>query len=327
VINLEDYWYRKNVLSFVLLPVSWLFCLVALVRRKFYELRNSIWPRIPAPVIVVGNLTVGGTGKSPMVIWLAHLLKANGYKPGIISRGYGGKAKKWPRMVTGKSDPELVGDEPVMIAHRTGVPLAVGPKRNKAGRMLVKKFGCNVIVSDDGLQHYAMARDIEIAMIDSKRRFGNGFCLPAGPLRESPRRLKEVDFVVVTGRAGNGEFVMGLTGDTVVNLRDPSVTQSLGAFRHQKVNAIAGIGNPQRFFDMLSANGIEVVGHPFPDHHRYTLNDVRFDDEVPLIMTEKDAVKCREFAGSNHWYLPIAAVPDRAFAKQLITRLRRLKRG
>lgn len=313
----DYYWYRRGLMAYVLWPLSLLYCAVAALRRMLYRLRNVFWPRPKAAVVVVGNISVGGTGKTPMVIWLAGHLKANGLRPGIVSRGYGGKAQTWPQAVDADSDPIQVGDEPVLIAARSACPVYVAPKRNLAVKALLGAHDCNVIISDDGMQHYAMQRDIEIAMVDSKRRFGNGFCLPAGPLREPVRRLRRSDFVVVNGLAKKGEHAMGLRGAIAMNLGDPSLTQPLEGFRHQAVHAVAGIGNPSRFFDMLSVNGIQVREHPFADHHRFSAEDIAFDDELPILMTEKDAVKCKAFASARLWVVPVSAMVDKSFASRL----------
>ncbi len=320
--GLEYYWYRRSLIAYLLWPVAWMYCQLMRLRRGYFKFRNKFWPRLPVPVVIIGNISVGGTGKTPMVIWLANQLRSLGLKPGIVSRGYGGKAKQWPQAVSGRSDPLEVGDEPVLLATRVGCPVYVGPKRMKAARRLLKEHGCDVLISDDGLQHYKLQRDIEIAMIDSKRRFGNGFCLPAGPLREPAQRLRDVDYVVVNGLAQAGEYAMGLTGSIAVNLLDRSMTQTLEGFRHQVVHAVAGIATPKRFFDMLSVNGIQVEEHPFPDHHRFSREDIEFGDDLPVLMTEKDAVKCKSFVLPNVWVVPISAVPDKTFAASLLNAIK-----
>lgn len=323
--DLEPHWYKKGFVAYTLWPFSKLFCALVAIRRAYFRLRNRIWPRLKVPVVlVVGNITVGGTGKTPMVVWLANHLRSNGYKPGIISRGYGGTAKTWPQRVTSHSDAAEVGDEPVLIATRSGCPVYVAPKRNKAARALLKNHDVDVIITDDGLQHYKLQRDIEIAMIDSRRRFGNGFCLPAGPLREPVSRLKECDFVVVNGMAKQGEFAMGLRGNVAVNVADSTVANTLDVFRHQQVHAVAGIGHPERFFDMLRVNGIEVIPHPFPDHHQFEAAELDFGDDLPIFMTEKDAVKCRNMNLDNAWMVPVSALPDKTFAQQLLGSIRQV---
>jgi tetraacyldisaccharide 4'-kinase len=213
-----------------------------------------------------------------------------------------------------------VGDEPVLIARRTGCPVAVAPRRAMAARKLIEDNGCDVIVCDDGLQHYAMERDLEIAVIDGGRRLGNGRCLPAGPLRETAARLRSVDLTVVNGEASSGECRMWLTGTVARALRDPHVYRELGEWRGSTVHGVAGIGNPGRFFAHLREQGLNVVEHPFPDHHRFRAVDLDFADKLPVVMTEKDAVKCRGFAGPDHWYVPVTAWVD-ADCQQRLQRL------
>ncbi len=319
--RLEQYWYTKNLLSVSLLPVSWLFCVATILRRNLYQLSNRVRPRLPMPVIVVGNISVGGAGKTPLVIWLAELLKSNGYRPGIISRGYGGKVGSCPQWVKRESDPIEVGDEPVLIAMRTGCPTVVAPRRIDAVCALLKRGACDVLISDDGLQHYGLVRDIEIAVIDGDRGLGNGWCLPAGPLRERPARLREVDFVVTHGAPGAGQHTMNLCGERLVNLRSPSIERSLDDFQHRSVHAVAGIGHPARFFNLLTARGLNIHAHVFPDHHHYVPQDLEFGDARPVLMTEKDAVKCRAFAKTQYWYLPVWAVTDARLAQQVLDTL------
>lgn len=284
----------------------------------------GIWNqcRLPVPVIIVGNLTVGGTGKTPLIIWLARFLKEAGYKPGIISRGYGGKARRWPQWVDHDSDPETVGDEALLIARLTGCPMAVAPLRAAAGKMLLDRAECNVILSDDGLQHYALDRDIEIAVIDGTRRYGNGYCLPAGPLREPVTRLKEVDIIIVNGeKSSENEFSMQMQGNIAVNLVTDE-EKSLREFADGSCHALAGIGNPDRFFRQLALAGLTCETHSFPDHYPYQRSDIEFGDARPVLMTDKDAVKCKAFAGEQHWRIPVVAVPDAAFSERLLNLLR-----
>lgn len=272
-------------------------------------------------MIVVGNLTVGGSGKTPLVIRLIELLQEIGHRPGIISRGYKGQAKDWPRSVSPCSDPGEVGDEPVLLARRCGCPVMVGPDRIAATQALLKTHHCDIIVSDDGLQHYRLNRDLEIAVIDGNRRLGNGFCLPAGPLREPRWRLRSVDFVVGNGTAQKGEYLMILEGERAINLVDPSVTCSLAGFRGALIHAIAGIGDPSRFFRYLQERGIRTVEHPFPDHHPFVASDLEFGDDLPVLMTEKDAVKCRKLASDSCWYVPVRAQLDTDLERQFLARV------
>ncbi len=323
--DLERHWQYNGPVAFALWPLSGLYCAVARLRRRRLQRRAE---RLPVPVVVVGNITVGGTGKTPMVIWLAEFLHAQGLRPGIVSRGYGGRAGPAPQHVTGSSDARVVGDEAVVMARRTRCPVWVCPDRVAAARALLARHAVDVIISDDGLQHYRLGRDIEIAMIDGARRFGNGLCLPAGPLREPLARLAEVDFRVVTGSlADAGEYAMELTGEELVHLRNPGRRRLLSALRGRRVHAVAGVGNPDRFFWQLRQAGLEVVPHPFPDHYSYRVEDLQFDRETPIIMTEKDAVKCGIFADHRYWYLPVKARPEPAFSQALFNRIKAIQRG
>jgi len=302
--RLERAWYERSPLTQLLRPLSWLFlCLISL-RRFFYRHRFLKSTRLPVPVIVVGNITVGGTGKTPLVIWIANYLKQNGRKPGVVSRGYGGKARHWPQQVRPDADPIIVGDEAVVIARRTGCPMAVGPGRVEDGRALLQYADVDVIISDDGLQHYALQRSIEIAVIDGVRRFGNGFCLPAGPLRELRSRLDEVDFRITNGVAAQGEVPMRYKAERAINLVSGE-ERTLGEFNNQAINAIAGIGNPDRFFNFLRAGGLRISTRAYPDHHLFKPEEIDFPDEEAVFMTEKDAVKCQRFARDNWWYVPV----------------------
>lgn len=302
--SLDHYWYSQNLFAWALLPLSWLFRLVALVRRKMYRANILASTRLPVPVIVVGNISVGGTGKTPLLIALCELLKTLGYRPGVVSRGYGADLQG-EVLVTEHSAAEKVGDEPLLIASRSGCPVAVGSRRPAAAKLLLKNHDCNIILSDDGLQHYAMQRDIEIAVVDASRLHGNGHCLPAGPLREPTSRLNSVDFVVYNGKT-DFAYWFDLEFMTAVNVAT-GATAELKSFSGQKVHAVAGIGNPERFFEQLENEGIEIVPHRFSDHHAYTLNDLSYDDALPVLMTEKDAVKCTHFKLSTLWSVPVTA--------------------
>lgn len=315
--RLDQYWQTRNPLAWALWPLSGLFCAAAGLRAAGYAHGLLRVSRCAAPVIVVGNISVGGTGKTPLVVWLARYLAHRGYRPGILTRGYTGSAREWPQPVCADSDPFLLGDEAVLLARRAGCPVMAGPKRVASAARLIDEFGCNLLISDDGLQHYAMGRDIEIAVIDGERRFGNGFCLPAGPLRERVGRLRRVDLQIVNGAAQSGESSMRMQADYAVRLTDPSERRPLADFIGEQLIALAGIGNPSRFFSMLRAKGLTVQAHEFADHHRFTRSDLRPFAEDLLLMTEKDAVKCAAFGGENHWYAPIDAVPDAAFTDRL----------
>ena len=321
--DLTRHWYHNGPTAFFLWPLSWIYCGIASLRRKRLSAHQAD-VNFGVPIIVVGNISVGGTGKTPMVIWLAEFLQQQGYHPGIVSRGYGGKTGAIPTLVTAGSDSKVVGDEPVLIARRTQCPMWVGRDRVAAIRKLLESHrGIDVIISDDGLQHYRMPRNIEIAMIDGARRFGNELCLPAGPLREPVARLKEVDFRVVTGSlADDMEYAMELDGDELVNLRSSGKRLSLSVLQDVPAHAVAGVGNPSRFFMRLENAGLKITRHRYPDHHVYRAEDLQFGDERMIIMTEKDAVKCGVFADQRFWYLPVKARPEQRYAEDLLNRLK-----
>lgn len=319
--RLDHYWYARSPWLVLLTPFSLLFRILVRLRRSAYRRGLLRSRRIDAPVIVVGNITVGGTGKTPLVAWLAGYLGEQGFKPGIIARGYGGRAASWPQQVRADSDPAVVGDEAVLLAGMTGCPMAVGPDRVAAAEALLKFNDCDLVICDDGLQHYALQRDIEIIVIDGVRRFGVGFMLPAGPLREPVSRLQQADLLVVNGIGASGEHPMKLKSGPAHHLRDPGVTKPLSDFRDFKVHAVAGIGNPERFFQSLRQVIRRVEEHPFPDHYRYRASDLRFEDDAPVLMTAKDAVKCRRFAFGNEWYVPVRAELSRDFQLRLGTLL------
>lgn len=320
---LEKRWYSSNP-SILLLPFEWLFRLLVALRRLAFRLGLMPSYAVTVPVIVVGNISVGGTGKTPLVIWLVSLLQKAGYRPGIVSRGYGGKAERWPQQVRPDSDPVMVGDEPVMLAQRCACPIIAAPDRVAAANALLNHSKCDLIITDDGLQHYRLKRDIEIVVIDGERRFGNGHCLPAGPLREPQARLNDVDFVVANGLAGRGEFAMSLEEAGLRSLANDGGVAIFDEFVGQRVHALAGIGNPQRFFQLLRSRGLEVIEHSFPDHHNYQPQDLDFDDALPILMTEKDAVKCRRFANRQMWYVPINAHLPEPIALRLLQMLKKL---
>ena len=319
----EDIWYKDQVTGVWLAPFGFLFNDAVRFRRFLYRLGILKSHTLPVPVIIVGNITVGGTGKTPLIIWMAEFLKESGFKPGIISRGYGGQAESWPQWVTVDSDAKNTGDEALLIAKQTGCPMAVGPLREDAAKLLLSKSDCNVILSDDGLQHYALNRTIEIAVIDGERRFGNGYCLPAGPLREPIERLQRVDLVVVNGQeAEENQFTMQLVGNTLINLVTGE-QKSLDELKGVECHALAGIGNPERFFEVLTSAGLIFESQSFPDHYQFQNHDIQYSDNKPVLMTEKDAVKCSAFAGIKHWYLPVKAVPETGFTEQLLNLLKR----
>lgn len=308
---IEQLWYGGHPLGRLLIPLAWLYRIIIRCRRLCYQTGLLAVRRVGAPVIVVGNITAGGAGKTPLVIWLAEYLGGQGFRPGIVSRGYGGRPAKTPQQVRADSAPAVVGDEPVLLAGRIKCPVAVAIRRPRAARELVARYGCDLIISDDGLQHYALGRDIEIAVIDGERRFGNGRCLPAGPLREPRGRLKSVDLVVSKQRAGRHEYKMEYRYGELVSLLDPDKKRPLAELAGKQAHAVAGIAEPSGFFSCLQRHGIDIIRHEFPDHHPYGAADLAFNDERAVLMTEKDAVKCRAFATRQFWYLPIKAeLPD-----------------
>jgi tetraacyldisaccharide 4'-kinase len=323
---LENIWYNNGKGRFILLPLSALYCAINRYQRK-KQTKNL--PTLPCPVIVIGNITVGGTGKTPLTIHIAKLLEEEGYKPAIITRGYGGEATQWPQSVTAQTDPKQVGDEAVLMAARTHIPVYAGANRLQSIDQLLKAHDCDVIISDDGMQHYKLPRDIQIAVIDATRLFGNGYCLPAGPLREKKERLDRCDLVVVNGSESPQKswLKMMLEGDTLINLKTGQ-KKALKDFAANKVNAVTGIGNPQRFYQTLKQGGLNLSTRSFPDHHNFQALDLGFDNQLEIIMTEKDAVKCKSFAKESMWYLPVTAKMDKRFKDALFAQLNQLlKKG
>ena len=313
-------WYEESRLYLLFVPLSWLFGIVAWIRRTCYARGLLRSYRLPVPVVIVGNITVGGSGKTPVTLFVAESLKRAGMTPAIISRGYGGTESDEPRKVTVDSNPAEVGDEPVVLAFRSGCAVYVDSDRVRAAEAAVLD-GATVIISDDGLQHYRLQRDAEIAVVDGARGLGNGHLLPAGPLREPESRLLQVDRVLVqressdsTVRYGNRQRDVNstqfwLAGSVVHNVQDGS-TLPVTEFDGREVHAIAGIANPERFFRYLESLGMIVHRHPFPDHSAFTMADTKFDDDLDVIMTEKDAVKCRLFAHERLWCMPVELTHD-----------------
>ena len=319
---LQQHWYRITPLHLILLPLSLIFRLLAGIRRTLYRSGILASERLPVPVIVVGNINVGGSGKTPLTLWLAQQLLDNGWHPGIISRGHGGAAIS-TQAVYYSSDPAIVGDEALLMAQRKLCPVWIGHDRPAAARELLRVHPeCDVILSDDGLQHYRLQRDVEIAVVDGIRRFGNGLLLPAGPLREPPSRLTEVDAVVVNGGAiAEGECRMQLHGECFYNLLNPDTSAQVTDFHGLRLHAIAGIGHPERFFAHLNDMGLAVQTHPFPDHHRYTTGDITYADADAILMTEKDAVKCSTFATEKCWVLRVDAQLDPILTQHILERI------
>ncbi|WP_311418521.1 tetraacyldisaccharide 4'-kinase [Haemophilus parahaemolyticus] len=302
-------WQKTSIITWLLAPFSLLFWLISQIRIALYRKKILKSYRSPVPVLVIGNISVGGNGKTPLVIWLVEQLQKKGVKVGVISRGYGGENKVYPQLVTPESNPKLMGDEPLLIAQRTHAPVAISPNRQQSIELLLSQFELDLIVTDDGLQHYALERDMEWVVVDGERRFGNGFVLPAGGLRELPSRLKQVQAVICNGKNANaGEHAMHLEPDFVINLKTGE-KRKLSEFT-QSVYALAGIGYPPRFFNMLKELGIPLAEtFSFADHQAFTAEMIvpKLSQNLPLLMTEKDAVKCKAFTQGNWWYVPVSA--------------------
>jgi tetraacyldisaccharide 4'-kinase len=320
------HWYSPHPVWF-LIPLAWVFWLLSSLRSGAYALGVMPAVTLPVPVVVVGNITVGGTGKTPFVIWLAQELRKRGHRPGIITRGYGGNADM-PQRAESDGDPRLVGDEALLLARHSGAPVAVGSDRIAAARLLPRDV--DVILSDDGLQHHRLARRHEIVLLDGSRGLGNGWLLPAGPLRETEARLEGSQVVIKTVPGGGfswpGAVRMGLKAETAVNLKDGK-RRPLSSFSAQRVHAIAAIGNPFQFFATLEASGLHVDGRALPDHAAPSTADLEFGDDLPVFMTEKDAVKCMESALARHWYLEAAAEFDAADAARILDGVERAIAG
>jgi tetraacyldisaccharide 4'-kinase len=326
--RLTELWYGERSRLSLLQPLAWLFGALVGLRRRAYRAGWARAASAACPVVVVGNLTVGGTGKTPLTLWLARALTSAGLRVGILARGYGSGAGRGPQPVEAGSRWQEVGDEPLILARRSGCPTVIGSDRLAAARALALQ-GVEVIVSDDGLQHLQLARVFEIVVVDGDRGVGNGRLLPAGPLRESAARLRQVDAIVVNGSVTRASLAallpatalhMQLAGSEAVSL-DELRRRPLSSFRGQRVHAIAGIGNPQRFFRQLRASGLEVIEHAYPDHHPLSAAELTFTDALPALMTEKDAVKCTAFANPSLWYVPVAAQLAPAEARELLDRV------
>jgi tetraacyldisaccharide 4'-kinase len=326
---LTNSWYSLQWWNFLLLPFSFFYYAIISCRRLCYRLgvfkrhKFSVPNKFSVPIIIVGNITVGGTGKTPLVIYLIEQLRNHGFRPAVISRGYGRKTK-YAKEVHVDSSVGEVGDEPLLIKLRTQCPVFVASRREKAIAAILKHTDANIIISDDGLQHYAMDRDIEIVVLDGLRRFGNGFLLPAGPLREPVGRLDQVDFVVNNGDDRVNEIMLSLAVDKLVHLKTGKPV-SLQDFEGKQVNAIAGIGHPKRFFNTLISQGIKVIPHSFPDHYFYRASDLNFANDLPMLMTEKDRIKCMHCMTDNMYYLTVKVELSDSFMAQLLEKLVRLK--
>lgn len=321
-------WYENAFLGWVLLPLSAIYWVVTASRRFLYRCGVFRTHRLAVPVIVVGNLTAGGTGKTPIVIWLARQLRARTFSPGIVSRGYGGSGSDEPMRVDAHSDVARVGDEPLLLARRSACPVAVHANRVRAAELLIDE-GVDVIIADDGMQHYRLGRDYEICVLDGSRGLGNRRLIPAGPLRELPARLSQVDQLLVNGSMTSTDRLtvseqnaipFKLSAVEACRLNE-SLARPIERFSGSRVHAVAGIGNPERFFDLLRTFGMQVIEHPFADHAPLTLDDIRFDDDDAVFMTEKDAVKIGRQASDRYWYVPVTVDFDPALALPMIEQI------
>ncbi len=325
---IERGWYQRTLWLLpsliILWPLSQLFSLLAAQRRQHLQRVQAV---LPVAVVVVGNISIGGTGKTPLLCELAEALSQRGKRVGIISRGYGGSYDGHPRLVGQSDDVSQVGDEPFLIAQLTRCPVVVAHDRLAAARFLIEHATLDIILSDDGLQHYALPRTVEIAVLDGARGIGNGFCLPAGPLREPASRLHEVDFVVVNGATSqtfnNAQLVTELIPEYWVNIGNGDVLALEKLPESPRVHAVAGIGNPHRFFQTLRNFGLDIIEHAFPDHHVFSAVDIRFGDNLPIVMTEKDAVKCARFALDHCYALHVKMPLPAQWISQLVARIER----
>ena len=323
-----DYWFGDGRVPLWARALAGVYGVLVALRSRLYRAGLLRQQRVGVPVIVVGNITAGGTGKTPLTIALMERLRAAGFRPGVASRGYGRRDEAQARWVDAATPPEEGGDEPVLIARHTGTRVRVDRDRVAAAKALVAA-GCDVVICDDGLQHYRLQRDVEIEVIDGARRYGNGRLMPAGPLREPVARAAACGFRVVNlpssdDTAAFGEWPMQLQADDALPLQGGR-PKPLAGFAGQRVHAVAGIGNPARFFAMLRRQGLGVVPHAFADHHAYRAEDFAFGSELPVLMTEKDAVKCAAFANSWFYSVPVAAKLPEAFWIALLDRLGRAR--
>ena len=334
-LQLQRLWYGKSRLVWLLLPFSWIFGALVELRRWCFD--RGLFKRfsVGIPVIVVGNLTVGGTGKTPLVIWLANSLFAQKRKVAVITRGYGGQSDQWPRRVKPGSDPVQVGDEAVLIAQQTQAIVIAGPDRVANARQAIAE-GAELIISDDGLQHYRMRRDLELVVVDNSRMFGNGFLLPAGPLREPVKRLQEADLILLNQRDDSRPARLDPPSVTyrirLVNLRalKSEAIRAVAELNGQTVHVITAIGHPQSFISALEQLGLHVDARILPDHARLSRADIEFNDDLPVLMTEKDAVKCQHIADSRHWAVTTQvqlSTVDEAQLIQCVQRALQINRG
>ncbi|MGE7957802.1 tetraacyldisaccharide 4'-kinase [Pseudomonas sp. NPDC089530] len=319
-------WYDGHRALKLLQPLEWLYRRVVVRKRERFLAGEGTVYQPPVPLVVVGNITVGGTGKTPLILWMIEHCQRHGLRVGVVSRGYGAKPPQLPWRVAAEQSAEVAGDEPLLIVQRTGVPLMIDPDRSRAVQALLAAEPLDLILSDDGMQHYRMGRALELVLIDAARGLGNRRCLPAGPLREPVERLQSVDAVLFNGASEDREegFAFRLAPTALVNLQSGE-RRGLEHFAPgQALHAVAGIGNPQRFFTTLETLHWRPVPHAFADHAEYSAQALSFTPSLPLVMTEKDAVKCRAFAACDWWYLAVDAVPSPAFVAWFDTQLTRL---
>jgi tetraacyldisaccharide 4'-kinase len=314
-------WYQKSTWLLLLVPLSWLFRAISRLRRIVLQWRFQ-GQSYAMPVVVIGNISLGGSGKTPLIIALAKALSERGYSVGVVSRGYGGASAQYPLVVRPDTPVSQSGDEPLLVAKKLGCPVVVDPNRGRAVEKLVESFSCDLILSDDGLQHYRLHRDVEIAVVDGRRRFGNGYTLPAGPLRESPRRLKEVDFIIQNGGIVEpddpGTYIVQLETS---GLRRFGSSELIGFdqwVESTNIHAVAAIGHPERFFESLRKMGFKVDSEPKNDHQTLTARDIGFDDDLPVVITAKDAVKYQGLVPDNLWVLEVEMALDNEFVSSLI---------
>ena len=314
-------WYQKSTWLLLLVPLSWLFRAISRLRRIVLQWRFQ-GQSYAMPVVVIGNISLGGSGKTPLIIALAKALSERGYSVGVVSRGYGGASAQYPLVVRPDTPVSQSGDEPLLVAKKLGCPVVVDPNRGRAVEKLVESFSCDLILSDDGLQHYRLHRDVEIAVVDGRRRFGNGYTLPAGPLRESPRRLKEVDFIIQNGGIVEpddpGTYIVQLETS---GLRRFGSSELIGFdqwVESTNIHAVAAIGHPERFFESLRQMGFKVDSEPKNDHQTLTARDIGFDDDLPVVITAKDAVKYQGLVPDNLWVLEVEMALDNEFVSSLI---------
>ena len=311
---------KLRITNYLLLPFSVVFFILSQLRVWFYKVGIFKVSQAEVPVIVVGNITIGGSGKTPIVITLCRYFESHNKSVGVVSRGHGGEYSQDALEVTPLTDPKECGDEPALIAQQTNAKVVVAKRRNKAIKYLTSNNQLDIIISDDGLQHYSMGRDIEIVVIDGARRFGNGLLLPSGPLREPVKRLQSVDIIINNGSIAEGEISSQLNPEHYVNLLT-NETKQLDYFKGTQCYAVAGIGNPTNFFSLLESQGVNLISKSFPDHHQFTAKDLVFKEDYPILMTAKDCVKCKHFATSQMWYLSVSAELNADFYKQLESKL------